>query len=96
MICGKTIYISKLEASKSIAGLSSDKRKKRTKDKPNQVYFCNDCDGWHVASSSKNKRKHDFKYYNSCVNTDIVIPEKLGKSKVNRLIIHNNLNFKVK
>lgn len=55
MICGKIIYSSQSEAKKVLAGVNGDKRPTTVNSKPHVAYYCDACEGWHVASRSKRK-----------------------------------------
>lgn len=55
MICGKIIYKSQSDAKQVIAGVNADKRPNKVINKPHVAYFCEDCNGWHVASRSKRR-----------------------------------------
>lgn len=45
--CGKAIYSSKDQASRSRMGLADRLR----------VYFCRSCAGWHLSNADKNSRE---------------------------------------
>lgn len=53
MICGKVIYQSKTAANKALKGANKDRRPGQSVNRLNTVYFCNDCEGWHLASKCK-------------------------------------------
>lgn len=50
MICGKHIFPSRDEAAASMVGINKDKRPGRSQNRLTTSYFCNDCQGWHIAS----------------------------------------------
>ena len=53
MICGKEIYRSREEARLVISAVN----KRGCNDRLNRVYFCPDCEGYHVSSRQKKKLK---------------------------------------
>jgi hypothetical protein len=57
MICGKIIFQTKEEAGVSLTRMNEQKRKGKAKRQPHMVYFCNDCNGYHLSS----RRKKNFK-----------------------------------
>src|SRR5258708_6036972 len=56
MICGKIIFKTKEEAGSSLSGMNEDNTKGRAKRQPHQIYYCSECDGFHLTS----KRKKSF------------------------------------
>lgn len=59
MICGKEIYKSKSEAKAAIQGLHA--KRKGGNNRPICVYFCDECQGFHVASKRKKKRPKSYR-----------------------------------
>lgn len=59
MICGKQIFKSKTDGAKHLSGVNGDNRPSRKGDKNrlSVVYYCNDCNGWHVSSKSEKRKK---------------------------------------
>lgn len=56
MICGKIIYTSRSEASKVIRGVNKNPRHGDTPNRLNTTYYCDACQGWHVASRCTKKK----------------------------------------
>jgi hypothetical protein len=70
MICGKIIFQSKSDAKDHIDGLNLHKKRPgQSKNRLNTIYFCNDCNGWHLASKSF---KRSDKYKSDTVNSSIL------------------------
>lgn len=57
MICGKVIYASRTEATLVIKGANRDRRPGETPNRLNTSYFCEACQGWHIASKCKRKAR---------------------------------------
>jgi hypothetical protein len=55
MICGKEIFVSQTLAAQSMRGKNRDQRPGRSINRLSHVYFCTDCQGWHMASKQFNK-----------------------------------------
>jgi hypothetical protein len=56
MICGKIIFQTKEEAGMTLIRMNEQKRKNKSNRQPHKVYYCDDCDGFHLSS----KRKKEF------------------------------------
>lgn len=56
MICGKVIYSSRTEANVALKG-ANGKHSNENKNRLNASYFCNDCNGWHIASRMNRMKK---------------------------------------
>lgn len=97
MICGKTIYPTLREAIEAIKGTFRKFPDRASLVEPSRAYFCDDCQGYHLYSESKNKVKRFVteQKLNKEVNSE---PE--GKKKNDKrfkdLIIHEARKFKVK
>lgn len=59
-MCGKKVY-SKAEAQYVVnfAKTGAGGRHYHGKKRPVRIYFCTDCDGWHVTSQARRK---DYEY----------------------------------
>lgn len=57
MICGKVIYTSRTEATLALKGANRDRRPGDTPNRLNTSYFCDACQGWHIASRCKRKAR---------------------------------------
>ena len=53
MICGKIIFDTKEEAGLSLIRMNEQKRKGKAKRQPRLVYFCTECNGYHLSSKRK-------------------------------------------
>jgi hypothetical protein len=56
MICGKIIFTSRTEANAALKG-ANGKHSNEAKNRLNTSYFCNDCNGWHIASRLARMKK---------------------------------------
>lgn len=62
MICGKIIFKTQAEAIKAIEGFHADNRPTRVNRKPQNTYWCDACEGYHVYSRrKKHAPKKSFK-----------------------------------
>lgn len=95
MICGKTIYKTREEASNAMAGFNSSLR---SKSKLKGSYFCKECDGWHVTAGFKQSKQKRVPFVVSAdVNSAQSTKRKSdSNSGTKNLIVHTRLNFKVK
>lgn len=55
MICGKIIFQTKEEAGLSLIRMNEQKRKNKAKRQPHIVYYCTDCNGFHLSSKRRKK-----------------------------------------
>lgn len=88
MICEKTKYLSRTEAKNAIAGINNDKlceikivdnldkipaqHRKRSKKSSMKAYFCNDCNGWHIATQGKKSKRRKPSTGNGIINIKTV------------------------
>ena len=86
MICGKTIFKTRVEAIEATSGMRKDDRSWRRTPLAKEIYFCNSCDGWHFTAKATKKKKPVF--YKKEVSTEKV----QNKNKV--LIIHHRMKIK--
>lgn len=95
MICGKTIYPTMRSAIEAIKGSLKKQSKKLTE--PSKAYFCDDCNGYHLYSESKNKAKKFITKQNKQHETNSDSFEKKQNDRKHKvLIIHEPRKFKVK
>lgn len=83
MICGKIIFKTKNEAANAIAGMQSDTRPTKANRKPQNTYWCAECQGYHIHSKQKKKR---YKVKSESLDTR---GEKKFKYAPEKLIIRN-------
>jgi hypothetical protein len=56
--CHKQIYASRHDAKKSMAMLNRKFKNRGKKDKLNDVYFCDECQAWHITSMNKEQSRN--------------------------------------
>ena len=96
MICGKVIFKTRIEANDAIIAFQKDFRAEAGLNRPSYSYFCDDCNGWHIASKTKPKKRTKRTQSESVQNlSEFVKPDLMIKSKLKRMIIHDR-NFKIK
>lgn len=93
MICGKIIYPSKTEAKEAMRGKFNFTRVGESKKKCGFVYYCKDCEGWHLATSGKKKKRN--RKDKSETDTRHIDRLVIGRSQT-KMIIHDPRTFKVK
>lgn len=98
MVCGKIIFSNRMDAITAMNGVHLDKRPNKSKNKQTYSYFCTDCNGWHLASNRKTKKRTV-----SFVQNDVEVNssqkahhDQAIKANNQSLIVHSRLNFKVK
>jgi hypothetical protein len=97
MICGKTIYPKLRDAINALKGMMKKFPDRASLVEPSKAYFCDDCNGYHLYSESKNKAKRFVTKQSKPQETN---SESEGKKENDRkhkvLIIHEPRKFKVK
>lgn len=97
MICGKTIYPTSREAIEAIKGMMKKHSNVASLTEPSKAYFCDNCQGYHLYSESKNKSKRFTTKQNKPHETDSEPKAKKDNDrKFHTLIIHEPRKFKVK
>lgn len=93
MICGKVIYKTQTEASAIIHASHNEPRKsKRIKLK--SVYFCADCNGWHVATGEQSGDVRRKKFTEAHHKGEAIRPRRITEYEF--LNISNPNKFKIK
>lgn len=56
MICGKVRYETRVQAVAAIRGLKKDKGLTRSRRQASAVYYCDECQGFHLYTTGKRRR----------------------------------------
>jgi hypothetical protein len=97
MVCGKEIYSTRKLAIAAMNGHNNDRRSTSSKIKLKYSYFCGDCNGWHLSSGIRHKRKIRYIQDNSNINHSEKKKAKQSKaSGTKNFIVHDRLKFKIK
>lgn len=59
-MCDKVTYTDRDAAAAAIKGLQKDKHTRHSNRFPSTTYFCEDCNGWHIASQQRSKKRKPF------------------------------------
>lgn len=85
-MCDKVIYTSRNTAAAAIKGLHKDKNTRHSKRFPSTCYYCSDCQGWHLCSPQKSKKRRQL----------IAQPEVNMDANMRRVYKKNTENLRIK